>query len=254
MNFLAPGVSYSKFLKAYGISECKGFFPYEFFDSNEKLSYDHLPEYDAFYSTLKGHNVLDVDGQGKENYQWLQQVWTSHNMQTFRDFLVWYNNLDVGPFVNAVEKLQEFYYTKDIDPFKVGISLPAISRILLYQSAKAYFPLFGHDTQDIYKIIKRNIYGGPSIIFKRHLKSGTTPLRNNTSKICQNVIGEDANALYLYCLSKEFPTGCFVDRKAPDFKPEPSVKFMPMYFWMDFVARKENIIIKLTWSIMSSIF
>ena len=28
------------------------------------------------------------------------------NMPTFRDFLVWYNNLDVGPFVTAVENLQ----------------------------------------------------------------------------------------------------------------------------------------------------
>ena len=50
--------------------------------------------------------------------------------------------------------------------------------------------------------------------------------------------------LYLYCLGQEFPTGCFVDGIAPEFKAKLSVKFMPMYFWMDHVARKENITIK----------
>ena len=41
-------------------------------------------------------------------------------MTTFRDFLVWYNNLDVVPFVEAVEKFQQFYVDKGIDVFQVG--------------------------------------------------------------------------------------------------------------------------------------
>ena len=36
-NYLAPGFSYSQFLKAYGCNIKKGFFPYEWFDSYEKL-------------------------------------------------------------------------------------------------------------------------------------------------------------------------------------------------------------------------
>ena len=36
MNFLAPCCSYAKFLKAYGTSAYKGFFPYEYLDSFEK--------------------------------------------------------------------------------------------------------------------------------------------------------------------------------------------------------------------------
>lgn len=38
-------------------------------------------------------------------------------MSTFRDFLVWYNNLDVGPFVQAVQNLQKCYFDRDIDIF-----------------------------------------------------------------------------------------------------------------------------------------
>ena len=161
-------------------------------------------------------------------------------MKTFQDFLTWNNNLDVGPFVEAAQKLQEFYFSKNIDPFKVGISLPSISRILLFQSANANFPLFNSASQDIYKTIKRNIYGGPSIIFTRHLKSDETHLRGNPNKLCQNVLGKDAYALYVHALSQNFPTGCLTDRKVPNFKAEPNVKFMSMYSWSDYMKQKDN--------------
>jgi hypothetical protein len=46
-------------------------------------------------------------------------------MQDFRDYLIWYNNLDVEPFVKAVEKIFEFYQEKGLDLFKDGISVPA---------------------------------------------------------------------------------------------------------------------------------
>ncbi|KAJ8300475.1 hypothetical protein KUTeg_021994 [Tegillarca granosa] len=55
MQFLAPGTSYSKFLKAYGVEEQKGFFPYEWFDDISKLNHTELPPHDSFYSSLKKH-------------------------------------------------------------------------------------------------------------------------------------------------------------------------------------------------------
>lgn len=63
-------------------------------------------------------------------------------MTCFKDFLIWYNNLDVGPFVQAVIKLQNFYLNKNIDIFKTTISVPGIARQLVFQAAKnegAYF-------------------------------------------------------------------------------------------------------------------
>lgn len=69
-QFIAPGTSYAKFLKAYGVEEEKGFFPYEWFDSIEKLNYPKLPEIgDAWFSTLKQKSILD-DGKHsiEENY------------------------------------------------------------------------------------------------------------------------------------------------------------------------------------------
>jgi hypothetical protein len=43
-SYMSPGVSYDKFLKAFDVSENKGFFPYEWFDCVDKLN---LPTFDT---------------------------------------------------------------------------------------------------------------------------------------------------------------------------------------------------------------
>ena len=44
-------------------------------------------------------------------------------MKTIKDFLEWYNNLDVIPFVEAIEKMKGFYKSKHLDLFRDGVSL-----------------------------------------------------------------------------------------------------------------------------------
>ena len=61
LNFLAQGSNYDCFLKAWGCSMHKSFFPYEWFDSRECLQYPKLPPYDSFYSSLKQENVLEKE-------------------------------------------------------------------------------------------------------------------------------------------------------------------------------------------------
>ncbi len=38
-------------------------------------------------------------------------------MKTFKDFLEWYNNLDVLPFIEAVEKMKTFHKNTRLDLF-----------------------------------------------------------------------------------------------------------------------------------------
>ena len=57
INFLAPRFTYDKFLKAYECPQTKGFFPYEWMDSLDKLDSSSLPPHEAFYSSLKGCNI-----------------------------------------------------------------------------------------------------------------------------------------------------------------------------------------------------
>ena len=138
-------------------------------------------------------------------------------MTTFQDFLVWYNNLDVAPFVQAVGKFQQFYFQKGIDVFKSAISVPGIARQLLFKTAKKQkvnFALFDNHNKDLYQTIKHNIVGGPSIIFTRHHCAGKTLIRGQ-------------NALYLQSIGQPMPVGPFVRRLANnDFRPELRDKYM----------------------------
>lgn len=116
-NYLAAGTSYDKFLKAYQATVHKSFFPYEYFDSLDKLTSTTFPRYTDFYSSLKQANVLepssiadlsneerDAYGEQSSELSELDRVVIGHmrydqlkdmfesNGWTFADFLAFYNN------------------------------------------------------------------------------------------------------------------------------------------------------------------
>ncbi|KAJ8306861.1 hypothetical protein KUTeg_014945 [Tegillarca granosa] len=235
-QYLAAGSSYAKFLKAYQIEEEKGFFPYEWFDTPQKLDFPELPPHSAFYSSLKGGNIND------QEYELCRTVWRENEMKTFQDFLVYYNNLDVKPFVAAVEKLQTFYFEKGIDVFKTAISVPGVARQLLFKTAKeknVTFALFDERNADLYQTIKNNITGGVSQIFTRYHSAQKTKIRGQ--KTCGTILGFDANALYLWAIGQPMPVGEFVRRKAPLFKPEVRDHHMAAYYWMNYLIEKDHL-------------
>ena len=61
MKFLGGATSLDFFLKADKTKETKGFFPYEWFDSPEKVNNKELPPYDFFFSILRNSNPLQKD-------------------------------------------------------------------------------------------------------------------------------------------------------------------------------------------------
>ena len=79
INYLAPGTSYEKWVKAYECKTVKSWFPYEWFDRPEKLDYPGLPDYPHWYSKLKDEFTLKlsewkackqaVPRKGNENLQ-----------------------------------------------------------------------------------------------------------------------------------------------------------------------------------------
>lgn len=132
-------------------------------------------------------------------------------MTCLRNFLEWYNNQDVGPFVQAVRKLQAFYFERNIDIFKVAMS------------------------------VKTSNVSGPSIIFNRYAKTGETFIRNNPEKPCQNIIGYDANALYLWALDESMPTGPYIRRRADTgFRGEVIDKYMSAYCWRKWITSESG--------------
>ena len=60
MIFLGGATSIDSFLKAYKTSECKGNFPYQWFDDAKKLQNTELPPYDIFFSKLRSCSHLEA--------------------------------------------------------------------------------------------------------------------------------------------------------------------------------------------------
>ena len=174
-NYLAPGFSYAKYLKAYGCEVTKGHFPYEYMDRLERLNDTVLPPKEAFFSRLKNEGISD------EDYVSCQEAWRDNGMSTLRDFLVWYNNRDVVPFLQAVDRQFDFYQQRKIDMFKQGISVPGLTLLYLFNDLpeKTYFTIFNEKHKDLHDLVKDIICGGPSIIFHRYHEKAITTLRRN---------------------------------------------------------------------------
>jgi hypothetical protein len=150
-NYLAPGFSYEQFLKAYECSQTKGYFPYEWVDSLDKLNHCSLPPRETFHSTLSGTDITE------EQYEYCEGVWAENNMTTFRDFLVWYNNLDVVPFLEAIDKMSNFWQERNIDMFKDCVSVPGLTMKYLFSNIPdTYFSLFSEKDKDMYYSMKDN--------------------------------------------------------------------------------------------------
>ena len=220
-NYIAPGFSYDKYLKAYGCEVTKGHFPYEYMDRLEKLDDTVLPPKEAFFSRLKNEGISD------EDYASCQEAFRDNDMTNLRDFLVWYNNRDVVPFLQAIDRQFDFYQQRGIDMFKQGISVPGLTLLYLLNDLpeKTYFTIFNEKNKDLHDLVKDNICGGPSIIFHRYHEKGITALRLNeygeAARPCRSIVGYDANALYLWSLMQDMPMGWYMRRRVEkDFRPE----------------------------------
>ena len=173
INFLAPGYSYDKYLKAYGCELQKGHFPYEYMDGIGKLEDSALPPQEAFYSRLKNEGISD------EDYARCQAVWRDNGMKTMHDFLVWYNNRDVVPFLDAIDKQFAFYKQQNIDMFKDGVSVPGTDIALSLQrtSVEHLLHCLQPDEQRSAPTRQRQYRWWSGIIFHRYHEKDITKIR-----------------------------------------------------------------------------
>ena len=216
INYLGPGVSYDKWIKAYGCKTTKSWFPYEWFDKPEKLDYPGLPDYPHWYSKLKNEFTLKLS-----EWKDCKQTFREKGMKTFKDWVRYYNNLDVVPGLEALEKMRNFYTGKGIDIMKDAVSIPGVSlhyllRGAIERNAELYSP-----SKEAYEMLKEAVVGGPSLVFTRYHEVGKTRIRSHQytvprdgevitgahAKLCQNILGYDANALYLSTMLRDMPCG-----------------------------------------------
>ena len=241
-NYLAPGLSYDAWCRAYGCELQKLAFPYEWFDSFEKLNHKGPLKYEEFYSSLKGGITIS-----QEEYQNFCDEFSKRGCVTMKDWLKEYNIADVTPFIEALEKTREQYYPDEIDLLKDAVSIPGISMMYVLNEAlkrKKYSEpdLFAPGEpckcecsddceeagcekckeicdnceictkNEAYEMLTTGMIGGPSIVFCRYAEAGVSKIRSHIythsdAKICRSVQGLDANSLYLFCSGQEMPCG-----------------------------------------------
>ena len=205
INYLCPGTSYEKWTKAYECSAEKSWLPYEWFDSPEKLDHPGLPDYPAWYSRLKGGYVLTRD-----EWEGCQRLFEEKGMRTFADWLRYYNDLDVAPGLEALERMRAFYTEKGIDILKEAVSIPGVSLLYLLRGAVERGADLWSPCKEAYDMLKAAVVGGPSLVFTLHHEVGVTKMRAHQQKNahpCRKIVGYDANSLYLSTMLREIPCG-----------------------------------------------
>ena len=114
-KYQSPNTSLDSFMKAEGVmmggndsegndGSAKFYFPYEWFDSYDKLDYPGLPPPEEWFSKLKGCNVLgNSEEEINNNYKLCQKKLEeiAPRNPKFENFLVYYNGMDVGPMLTA---------------------------------------------------------------------------------------------------------------------------------------------------------
>ena len=194
-----------------------------------------LPPYDSFFSILRNSNPLEKDYNnfqnlvssglsteqavaklrkdripptGAENYSYLQSVYENNNMENFSDFLKWYNNKDVVPTLETMQKMIEFYHNKEIGMLKLGCTLPNLANNCLHKATDSKCYLFTESDKDLLEKIREYMVGGPSIVFKRKAVMDETFIRKS-SNLCKSIVGIDASQLYPYSMCQPMPTGLY---------------------------------------------
>ena len=104
-NYLAPGLSYDGWCKANRCSVSKLAFPYEWLDDYNKLFHVGPVEYKNFFSKLKCGYRITLD-----EYNEFIREFHSRGCVTMMDWLRVYNEADVIPFIEAVDKTRKQYY------------------------------------------------------------------------------------------------------------------------------------------------
>ena len=120
------------------------FFPYEYVDSLDKLHHS-LPNHPAVYSNLKQSNITEKE------YQTVVKLWEEENWTSIRDLFIFYNNLDVGTFVEVIEKCVRFHKSKGLGLFKHAFSARRIAKRHLFTQALkgSFFSLIGKKDRDL---------------------------------------------------------------------------------------------------------
>ena len=181
----------------------KGFYPYEYMNTEEKFNDTKLPPREAFYSKLSGRGITEKD------YKHAWNVWNTFNMKTFKDYHELYNETDVLLLADVFENFRDlclkiygldpvYYYTAPGLAWDACLKMTNIDLELLSDN-------------DMLLMFEKGIRGGISIISNRYGEANNKYMRKgfNKNKPSKYLIYLDANNLYGCAMSMKLPTHGF---------------------------------------------
>ena len=181
----------------------KGFYPYEYMDSEEKFNDTKIPPRKAFYSKLSGRGITEKD------YKHAWNVWNTFNMKTFKDYHELYNETDVLLLADVFENFRDlclkiygldpvYYFTAPGLAWDACLKITDIDLELL-------------SDEDMLLLFEKGIRGGISIISNRYGKANNKYMGRgfNKNKPSKYLMYLDANNLYGCAMSEKLPTHGF---------------------------------------------
>ena len=173
----------------------KGVFPYDWFDSLEKLNETSLPPKEAFYSKLNDEHISD------EDYAHAQTVWKELNMKTMKEYHDLYLKTDVLLLADVFENFRDVCN----DSYKLDPAWYFTAPGLAWDGAlkRTNVKLELLSDPDMLLMNERGIRGGIATISHRYSKANN-PYMNDAydkdlpTKYIQYL---DANNLYAWAMS-----------------------------------------------------
>ena len=189
-SYISPGTGQEKWMKTYGAKLSKLWFSDEWFETAEKLDFPGLLPHEEWFSELKNEMTLS-----EEAYRASQRIWQEKGMQTFKDLLPFYNNLDFEPFLEALESIRHSYTGLRIGILKDAVPLPGVSMKYLLRGTlnKRLSGVVLSRGEGLRNFQRRSCQRAePGVMSKTRIRTH----KFQDAKICPRVLAYDANPLY----------------------------------------------------------
>ena len=168
----------------------KGFYPYEYMDSEEKFNDTKIPPREAFYSKLSGRGITEKD------YKHAWNVWNSFKMKTFKEYHELYNITVVLLLADVFENFRDlclkiygldpvYYFTAPGLAWDACLKITGIELELLSET-------------NMLLMFEKGIRGGISIISNRYGRANNKYMQKgfNKNKPSKYLMYLDENNLY----------------------------------------------------------
>ena len=189
-------------LNKFGLARRKGIFPYEWFDSIDKLHETTLPPKEEFYSKLKKSGITDKE------YRQPLDCWKDTGCKSIKDCMMLYLKTDVLLSVDVFEKFRAMcleYY--EIDPCYT-YSTPGLTFLCGLKYTNVRFKYYKEKTVNIYDTIQHRVRGGlASVLGGCHVKCMNKEINPEYTGKENYLKYLDFNSFYASAMVRALPTG-----------------------------------------------